>query len=31
MLVKLPDLSQTFHVAFIRNIQYILAVTETRN
>ncbi|MDR4186184.1 hypothetical protein FO521_03375 [Bacillus pseudomycoides] len=31
LLVKLPDLSQIFHIAFTRNIQYILAVTETRN
>ncbi|PEA08106.1 hypothetical protein CN425_26210 [Bacillus cereus] len=30
MLIKLPDLSQTFHIVFIRNIHFTLAVTETR-
>ncbi|PFJ18832.1 hypothetical protein COD67_13595 [Bacillus cereus] len=30
MLVRLPDLSQTFHIIFIRVIHFTLAVTETR-
>ncbi|ALQ67133.1 hypothetical protein DN390_26720 [Bacillus sp. SH7-1] len=30
MLVKLPDLSQTFRIIFIRFIYFTLAVTETR-
>ena len=31
LLVKLPDLSQTFRIIFIRFIYFTLAVTETRN
>ncbi|PER26326.1 hypothetical protein CN476_08985 [Bacillus cereus] len=30
MLIKLPDLSQTFRIVFIRDIHFTLAVTETR-
>ncbi|PDY53271.1 hypothetical protein CON61_10595 [Bacillus toyonensis] len=30
MLIKLPDLSQTFRIVFIRDIYFTLAVTETR-
>ncbi|PFM66417.1 hypothetical protein COJ48_00025 [Bacillus cereus] len=30
MLIRLPDLSQTFHIVFIRDIHFTLAVTETR-
>ncbi|AXY08475.1 hypothetical protein CUC43_17430 [Bacillus thuringiensis LM1212] len=30
MLVKLPDLSQTFRIIFIRFIYFTLAATETR-
>ncbi|AOY14943.1 hypothetical protein BGI23_07075 [Bacillus sp. ABP14] len=30
MLVRLPDLSQTFRIIFIRFIYFTLAVTETR-